>query len=156
VTSKLKNIFAAIFALFLFSVSTFACTCVYSDIKAKRSFRGQVFGINLKEKVPDPKNIVPKAMVKLWMRTDEEDTVIAETVADENGRFVLENIKPGKYILDVSYQPYNLQNVAVRIKISRGSSLRKKEIIIGLPIVPTCCEGYIKVQKAKKRLKIEP
>jgi hypothetical protein len=156
VTNNLKNISAVIFALFLFGVSAHACTCVYDDIKAEGSFRGQVFGIRRNEKVPDPQNVLPKATVKVWLPTDEEDTVIAQTVADENGRFVLENIKPGNYVLRVSYPQNGLQDVAVTIKISGGSSLKKKEIVFGLPPLFTCCEGYIKVRKAKKPLKTEP
>ena len=154
--NKLKSIPAAIFALILLSVSALGCTCVYSGIKANGSFQGQVFGITQNEKMPDPKNIVPKATVKLWLPTDEENTIIAQTVADENGRFVLENVKPGNYIFQVSGQMYGLQDIVVGMKILSGSNLMEKEIIIGLAPGLTCCEGYIKVRKAKKRLKNEP
>jgi hypothetical protein len=147
VTNKLKTIPAAVFALFLFGVSTLACTCVHTPIKAGESFGGQIFGIGRDEKAPDPKNFLPGAPVKLWIYTDEENTVVAQTVADENGRFALENVKPGNYVLRVSYP--GLEDIAVTVKISRGSSLGKKEIVLGLAPAFTCCEGYIKVLKTQ-------
>lgn len=151
-TNKLKTIPAAIFALFLFSVSTLACTCVYIPVKAKQSFSGQVFAIMPNEKSPDPKNIVPQAAVKLWVHTDEKNTVVAQNIADENGRFVLENVKPGNYVLQVSSPPSRrLGDIYVRIKISPGSSLGKREIIFGLAPVLACCEGYVKAQKATRK-----
>lgn len=141
----------AAFALFLFAVPALACTCVYSDIKAQKSFRGQVFAALPKMKPSEMTDPLPNATVKLIKRTDGENVVIAEAVADENGRFMLENIKPGKYILQ-AHSP-TLQDIYVRIKISAGSGRKKDEIVIGLPLPFTCCEGYIEVRKAGTHLK---
>ncbi len=143
--SKLKAIFAVIFALFLLNISALACTCTYADIKAK-GFSGQVFAAY--EKVlPNYKEPLPKATLKLLKRTDDGDKVIAEVVADENGRFSLENVKSGKYFLQV--EATNFQYVFVPIKISKGSSRKKDEIFISLAPALTCCEGVARVQKKK-------
>lgn len=144
-TSILKTFFALTFVIVLLDISASACTCSYAEIKAK-GFSGQVFAAD--EKIlPNYKEPLPKATLKLLRRTDDEDQVIAEIVADENGRFSLENVKSGKYLLQVGAM--NFQNVFVPIKIVKGSSRKKDEIFISLAPALTCCEGVAKVQKAK-------
>ncbi len=145
-TGKTKTFLAVILTLFLMSVSTFACTCVRTKIKAK-GFSGQVFAVI--ESRPNDKQPFPQATIKLLKQTDDGDKLIAEVVADGNGRFSLENVKAGKYIL-VADAP-NFQAVWTEIKIVRSSSGKKDEIEIGLdPSVTDCCVGYAKVQKANK------
>ena len=143
--NTLRTILAVTFTLFLFSVSTLACTCSYSDIKAK-GFSGQIFSIAYDKQIPDFNSPLPKATLKLLKRTEGEDKVVAEVVADESGRFSLENVKTGKYFLKAEFP--NFESVWVRIKISEGSSKRKDKIIIALAPGLTCCDGYAKVQKS--------
>ena len=143
---KLKTIFVVIFTLFLFSIPALACTCSYDDIKA-RGFSGQIFSIAYDKQVPDFNNPLPKATLKLLKRTDDEDKVVAEVVADESGRFSLENVKAGKYFLTAEFPGF--ERVWVQIKISGGSRRKKDKIIIALAPGLTCCDGYAKVQKSK-------
>jgi cell division protein YceG involved in septum cleavage len=141
--SKIKVIFILTFTLFLLSVSTFACTCVQDKIKAK-GFTGQIFFAI--ESNPTYKEIIPKATVRLLKRSSDQDKVIAEVIADENGRFAIENVKTGTYILEV-FSP-NTQKMVTEIKIGKSSSRKKDELVIGLDPSPTgCCNGYAKVQK---------
>jgi hypothetical protein len=144
-TYKLKTTFAVTFTLFLFNVSAFACTCSYDDIKA-RGVSGQIFSIAYGKQMPDFNAALPNATVKLLKRTDDEDKLIAEVVADENGRFSIEGVKPGKYFLKAESTHYS--SVYVRIKISSASPRTKDKIIIGLAPGLACCEGYAKVQKS--------
>ena len=142
---KLKTIFVLTFTLLLFSVSALACTCSYSDIKAK-GFSGQIFAISPDKPLPDFNSPLPKATVKLLKRTDDGDKVVAEVVADENGRFSLENVKSGKYFLQAEFP--NFSYVFVQIKISGSSHRKKDKIVVALAPGLTCCEGYAKVQKS--------
>ena len=146
-TRKLRTIFALTFTLFLFSVSTLACTCVRDTIKSK-GFSGQV--IAFYKSRPNEKDAVPKATVKLLKRTDDGDKVIAELVTDENGRFNVENLKSGKYILDVRAK--NFQTISTLIKVSKAPKQKKEEIIVALDFSLDCCEGYAKVQKSTLRV----
>jgi len=141
----LKTFFAVTFTLFLFSISTLACVCVRDKIKAN-GFSGQVFAVS--EANPSYKEPFTQATIKLSKRTNKLQLILVVTT-DESGRFSLENIKAGKYIL-VADAP-NFQAVWTEIKIVRSSSRKKDEIEIGLdPSVMDCCVGYAKVQKAKK------
>jgi hypothetical protein len=143
--NKLRTILAVTFTLFLSGVSAFACTCSYEGIKA-RGFSGQIFSIAYDKQVPDFNNPLPKATLKLLKRTDDEDKLVAEVIADESGRFSLENIKPGKYFLQAEFPTFSY--VFVQIKISGGSRRKKDKIVIALAPGLTCCEGYAKVQKS--------
>jgi len=143
-TGKIKTIFALTFTLFLFSSSAFACTCTYSGIKAK-GFSGQIFSIAYGKQSPAFNSPLPKATVKLMKRTDDGDKVVAEVIADESGRFSLENVKSGKYFLQAESTHFSY--VFVQIKISGGSRKKKDKIVIALAPGLTCCEGYAKVQK---------
>jgi hypothetical protein len=144
-TSKIKTFLAVIFTSFLLSVSTLACVCVRDKIKAK-GFTGQVFAVI--ESNPNYKEPLPKATIKLLKRTDNGDETIADVVADEAGRFSLENVKAGEYILAADAPNY--QAVWTEIKVVRSARRKKDEILIGLAPTIGCCEGYAKVQKAKK------
>ncbi len=143
-TGKIKTIFALTFTLLLFSSSVFACTCTYSSIKAK-GFSGQIFTIAYGKQSPDFDSPLPKATVELLKRTEDEDKVVAEVVADESGRFLIENIKSGKYFLRAKSTYFS--SVFVQIKISGGSRKKKDKIVIALAPDLACCEGYAKVQK---------
>lgn len=138
---KLKIFFAVIFILFLLSVSALACTCIRSTIKSK-GFSGQVIAFY---KARPNKDAIPKATVKLLKRTDDGDKVIAKIVIDENGRFSVENIKSGKYILEVEAEHF--QTITTLIKISKSSKQKKDEIVVALDFSLECCEGYARVQK---------
>ena len=144
-TSKLKTIFVLAFMLFLFSVSAFACTCTYSGIKAK-GFSGQIFVVTYGKPLPDFDSPIPKATVKLLKRTDDGDKIVAEVIADENGRFSLDNIESGKYFLKA--ESTHFSSVYVQVKISGGSRRKKDKIVIALAPGLTCCEGYAGVQKS--------
>lgn len=143
--SKLKTFFAVIFTLLLFSVSTFACTCVRDSLKAK-GFDGQV--IAAYDTRPNDRDPIGKATVKLLKRTGDGDEVIAEAMTDENGHFEVENIKPGKYILEVSATHF--EKIVTQLKIVKSSNRNADEILVGLQPSLDCCAGYAKVQKVKK------
>jgi 5-hydroxyisourate hydrolase-like protein (transthyretin family) len=141
-TSKLKTTFAVTFTLFLLSVSTLACICVRDKIKAK-GFNGRVvyiFNSTLNSKEP-----ITKVTVKLLKRTDDGDKTITEVVTDADGRFAIEKIKSGTYILEAKRE--NFQTVVTEIKISKSSSKSKDELEIALDLSLECCAGYAKVQK---------
>lgn len=142
--NTLGTILGITFTLFLFSVSTLACTCSYDNIKA-RGFSGQIFSIAYNKQLPDFNSPLPKATLNLLKRTDDEDKLIAEVVADESGYFSLENVKAGKYILRAEFRGFD--SLYVQIKISGGSRRKKDKIIIALAPGLTCCDGYAKVQK---------
>ena len=140
----LKIFFAITFTLFLFSVSTLACVCVLDKIKVN-GFSGQVFAVSKAN--PNYKEPFTQATIKLSKRTNKPQLIITVTT-DENGRFSLENIKAGKYILEVSAS--NFYKVVTDIRIVLSSSRKKDTLEIGLEPGITCCGGYTKVQKAKK------
>jgi hypothetical protein len=140
-TSKLKNIFAVIFTLFLLSISTLACTCVRDKIKAE-NFSGRV----VMQTAPQTKEPLAKVTFKLIKRTDNGDEVFASIVTNENGRFAVPEVKPGKYILQT--EAPNFQRLSTEIKIVKGSS-RKKELEIGLEVGATCCTGYAILRRTK-------
>lgn len=71
---------------------------------------------------------------------------MAEVVADENGRFSIENVKAGKYFLQAEFTGF--ASVWVQIKISGASRGKKDKIIIALAPGLPCCDGYAKVQKS--------
>jgi len=114
-------------------------------LKAK-GFDGQV--IAAYDTRPNDRDPIEKATVKLLKQTDDGDTVIAEAVTDENGRFEVGNIKPGKYILEVRATAF--ETVATEIKIVKSSNRKADEILVGLQPSFKCCAGYAKVQKTKK------
>ena len=141
-----KTILALIFTLFLFSVSTLACTCVRDSLKA-RGFSGQV--IAAYDTRPDDRDPIEKATVKLLKRTNNGDKIFAEITTDVNGRFAVENLKPGKYILEVSATHF--ETVVTEIKVLESSNQKKDELLVGLQPSLDCCAGYAKVQKTKKK-----
>jgi hypothetical protein len=143
---KIVFSFLLIFGLLIFThIDVAACTCVRDKIKAK-GFSGQIFAVS--ESNPSYKEIFPKAKVRLLERNGDKDKVIAEVTADENGRFALENIKSGTYILEAFAT--NFQKVVTIIKIIKASNRKKDELVIGLdPLVMNCCVGYAKVKKSK-------
>ena len=140
----LKTFFAVTFTLFLFSVSTLACVCVRDKIKAN-GFSGQVFAVS--EANPNFKEPFPQATIKLSKRTNKLQLILVVTT-DESGRFSLENIKAGKYILEASAP--NFYKVLTEIRIVVSSSRKKDVLEIGLEPGITCCAGYAKVLKAKR------
>ena len=140
----LKTFFAIIFTLFLFSVSTLACVCVRDKIKVN-GFNGQVFAVS--EANPNYKEPFTQATIKLSKPTNTLQLIFTVTT-DETGRFSLENIKAGKYILEISAPNFYKVVTDIRIVVS---SRRKKDVLeIGLEPRITCCGGYAKAQKAKK------
>ena len=141
----LKTFFAVSFTLFLFSVSTLACVCVRDKIKAN-GFNGRVFAVS--EANPNYKEPFPRATVKLLKRIDDGDKLIAEITTDETGRFSLETVKAGKYILEASAP--NFYKIVTEIKIVPSSSRRKDVLEIGLEPGLECCGGYAKKLEAKK------
>lgn len=143
---KLRIVFGLIFTLLLFSISVIGCTCSYGDIKAK-TFSGQIFSVVYDRQQPDFDSPLPKATIKLLKRIDGEDKVVAQTVADESGRFSIEDVKAGKYFLKAEFP--NFDSVWVLIKIAGGSRRKKDRIIIALAPGLSCCDGYAKVQKSK-------
>lgn len=118
-----------------------ACTCVRDKIKAK-GFSGRV----IIQTAPQTKEPLSNAIVKLLKRTDSGDKVIAEVATNEEGRFAIENVESGKYILEA--EAVNFQKVSTEIKIVKGSS-KKKELEIGLEVGITCCVGYATVRRTK-------
>ena len=140
----LKTFFAVTFTLFLFSVSTLACVCVRDKIKVN-GFSGQVFAVS--EANPNHKEPFSQATIKLSKPTNKLQLIFTVTT-DENRRFSLENIKAGKYILEISAP--NFYKVVSEIKIVQSSSRKKDTLEIGLEPGITCCGGYAKAQKTKK------
>lgn len=132
--------------MFLLSASSaYACTCVRERIKLK-GFSGQVFAITRAR--PDNKEIFPNAEIRLMKDKGNAREIIAFLTTDENGKFSLENVKPGNYVLETSAK--NFQTVLTEIKIERASKQKPEELIIGLdPNVMDCCVGYIKIKKRK-------
>jgi hypothetical protein len=141
--NKSKNFLAIVFTIFLLNISVFACTCVRNNLKLK-GFRGQVFAVN--EAQPDYKEPFPKATVRLLERNDDEEKIIAEVLTDENGKFEIEKFKSGKYILEI-FAP-NFQKVVTRIKITKSSSRKLDNLVIGLEPSLDCCVGFAKVEKS--------
>ena len=142
---KLKLIFGVCVTLVLLSIPTFACTCSYDGIKAK-GVSGQVFGISHGERKPDFNQALPQATVKLLIQTADDQKIVAEGTADKDGRFSLENIKPGKYFLKIQSEGFS--SVFVPIRVSKLSG-KKDQIIIALAPGLQCCEGYAGVQKSR-------
>jgi hypothetical protein len=143
---KIKTVFGLAFTLFLFSASVIGCTCSYEGITAK-GFSGQIFSVVYGKQIPDFNDPLPKAAIKLLKRIDGDDKVVAQTVADESGRFSIEKVKAGKYFLKAEFP--NFDSVWVLIKIVGGSHRKKDKIIIALAPSLGCCDGYAKVQKSK-------
>jgi hypothetical protein len=132
-------------SLFFTQIDVVACTCVREEIKAK-GFSGQIFAVS--ESNPSYKEAFPKAKIRLLKRNGDKKVVVAEVMADENGKFALENIKSGTYVLEAFAT--NFQKVVTVIKITKSSNQKKDELVIGLDaLVMNCCVGYAKVQKSK-------
>ena len=112
-----------------------------------RGFSGQV--IAAYDTRPDDRDPIEKATVKLLKRTNNGDKIFAEITTDVNGRFAVENLKPGKYILEVSATHF--ETVVTEIKVLESSNQKKDELLVGLQPSLDCCAGYAKVQKTKKK-----
>lgn len=63
----------------------------------------QVANVTISGVLHDKKSKEPLPFVNLIIKTESDSTFIAGTVSDEDGRFTLANIIPGKYILEISY-----------------------------------------------------
>ena len=61
---------------------------------------------------------MPSASIKLL---NAKDSLIAGTVTGENGRFLVSNIRPGKYTLKVSYVGYKEQSFSITLPERSGN-----------------------------------
>ena len=152
--TKLKISFATIFVLFGLSVSAFGCSCMYS-FKAD-NLTGQVFALQKPQPKQKPElnyeKPVSKAVVRLRQIDDTqkgERKLIAESDVDESGRFSLESIKPGNYILEIYASDYD--GLVAFVTVVESSSQKKDKIEIGLPPPAHCCGAYVKIQKTEKK-----
>lgn len=154
--NKLRTFIFATFALFLLSVSALACSCLHA--MEANNFTGQVFALQKLEPKRKPEinyeKPIAKATVKLWQQDDSlkyKVKLVAEVTTDENGRFSLENINPGKYSLDIYADGFD--GFSSMLTISEFSNRSKDKIEIGLPPPFHCCIADVKVQKTENNLK---
>ena len=157
-TNKIKTIFVVVFALLCFNTSAFACSCIYGI--ETNNLTGQIFAVqnlDIKPKSePNYEKPIAKARIVLAQRDEaqkNEYKLIAEVFADENGRFSLDNIKPGKYVFNVYASGY--EGLSTSLTLSESSNRKLDKIEIALPPPFYCCRAYVRVKKTEKTSRYE-
>ncbi len=135
---KVKIIISLVFAVFLVC-DVFPCTINISNIKTSAVY-GKV--------VDETKEIIPNAKIQIYKNTEDGKEILAETTADENGRFEIKNFPAGIYMIRAKAEHFTYSFAFMKLKKS-SSSRKKREIVITL--VPEFdCSGWIEMQKIQK------
>ena len=69
----------------------------------------QVSGVTVSGLVKSKTDKAAQAFVNIVLKIEKDSTFVTGTVSNEEGRFTLTNIKPGNYILQLSYTGFELK-----------------------------------------------
>ena len=119
-----------------------ACICVRDEI-ASHGFRGEIFNVyGAKEEKRDS---IKNASIELRKETNKGIKVVAAVISNDEGKFEIKGVRPGKYILYVKAEHF--LSVSTRIKILKLKPQFKDKISIRIEVGIDCCIGEISVQR---------
>ena len=152
---KIKSerlLFTALAVAFVLCVGTHTsyadCVCVRWTLETPE-VRGRVVVLD-KEK-PKEEKAIAGAVVRLLNCIKVAGTpcqVVATATSDEEGRFMIEGVEKGKYMLDVKAVRFQGFLIGTQVK---GGSKGKKEIVLSLEADQRCCAGRAEVRKVKSK-----
>lgn len=124
--------------IFSFANDALTCTPHVSFIKTKA-----IYG-----KIIDEYNRpIPGASVQIYKINDgDEEKILAETKADENGRFEISNFPSGKYAIRADFGD-DFRTTYAQLKLKKSSKKVKDEEIIFTLVTIADCSGKVEVKK---------
>jgi len=130
------KILVCVISLLLFIQSDFACTVDIWNIKAK-SIQGKT--------IDEYKNAISNATVQIYKNKEEGEEILAETKADENGRFEIKDFPPGKYMIRANAEHFTYSYAILKLKKPSKKVTNEEMIFILVPYDQ--CSGKVEVKK---------
>ena|SRR5687767_4525472 len=130
---------ASLILIFWLVNNVFPCTVEISTIKTNAVY-GKV--------IAETQESIPNAVIQIYKNKEEGIEIIAETKADENGRFEIKNFPAGKYMIRANAEHFTYSYASMKLK-KTSAYVRNKEIIITL-VPHGDCSGWVEMKKIQK------
>jgi hypothetical protein len=134
----MKILVGLIFVLLL-ADGAFPCTVDISNIKAEAIY-GRV--------IDETEAIIPGAKIQIYKSADADEPVLAETTADENGRFEIKNFPAGKYLIRAKAE--NFAYTTSFLKVTKSASKAKNKEMVFTLVPSVACTGWVEMRKIQK------
>jgi uncharacterized protein YcfJ len=140
---------AVAFVLYVGMSTSYAdCVCMRWTLETPE-VRGRVMATDRQK--PKEETPIVGAVVRLLKCEQIAGTpcrIIATSTSDEGGRFMIEGVDAGKYMLDVGAARFQPLTIGTQVT---GRSKGKKEIVISLESERRCCAGRAEMRKVKSK-----
>jgi 5-hydroxyisourate hydrolase-like protein (transthyretin family) len=134
----MKFLTVIVFTLFLVGIA-FPCTVSIQNIKSEAIY-GRV--------IDEAQAAITGAKISIYKNAEAEAPAVAETIADENGRFEIKNFPAGIYIIRAKAE--NFASTTAFLKVTKSFlNAKNKEMVFTL-VPSAACTGWVEMKKIKK------